>query len=297
MQTTRFSLWSFCVLAFLFTSSCKTDQFEQIHNKKPIDVSGLVQDAEIEDAALLIVRLEDGQEWQAGGDRIEKRFIPASTSKIPHTLIAIDAGWVTGPEQVFQWDGVKRFSKNWNKSQSFAAAFQNSTVWIFQKVIGEAPRDELVSYLQAFNYGNAKIGDEAQQSKYWLEGPLAISAREQIDFLIDFVEEELPLKESTYKLSKKVMLEETGIPKGMPENEVGSSWALFGKTGWGANLSDSADIGWYVGWVEKTNNDKIERFIFAFNMDMHNPNADLRKRKSIVRTALKRAGALPSDVN
>ena len=56
-----------------------------------------------EKAALLIVRLEDGAEWTSGGARIEAPYPPASTSKIPHTLIALETGYADGPDTVFKW--------------------------------------------------------------------------------------------------------------------------------------------------------------------------------------------------
>jgi beta-lactamase class D OXA-2 len=43
-----------------------------------------------------------------GPERASKRFSPASTFKIPHTLFALDAGAVRDEFQVFEWDGVER---------------------------------------------------------------------------------------------------------------------------------------------------------------------------------------------
>ena len=41
-------------------------------------------------------------------ERANKRFSPASTYKIPHTLFALDSGAVRDEFQVFPWDGVQR---------------------------------------------------------------------------------------------------------------------------------------------------------------------------------------------
>ena len=40
--------------------------------------------------------------------RSEKRYSPASTFKIPHTLFALDAGAARDEFQVFRWDGIKK---------------------------------------------------------------------------------------------------------------------------------------------------------------------------------------------
>ena len=41
-----------------------------------------------------------------GQERAAKRYSPASTFKLPHTLFALDAGAVRDEFQVFRWDGV-----------------------------------------------------------------------------------------------------------------------------------------------------------------------------------------------
>lgn len=41
-------------------------------------------------------------------ERATRRYSPASTFKIPHTLFALDAGVALDEFQVFRWDGVKR---------------------------------------------------------------------------------------------------------------------------------------------------------------------------------------------
>ena len=41
-------------------------------------------------------------------ERAGKRYSPASTFKVPHTLFALDAGVVKDEFQVFPWDGVKK---------------------------------------------------------------------------------------------------------------------------------------------------------------------------------------------
>ena len=50
-----------------------------------------------------------------------RRYSPASTYKIPHTLFALDAGAVADEFQVFKWDGVKRTFASHNQDQTFCA--------------------------------------------------------------------------------------------------------------------------------------------------------------------------------
>ena len=53
-------------------------------------------------STLLIVRRSDGATWISNPDRAARRYPPASTSKIVHTLIAIETGYAT-PASEFEW--------------------------------------------------------------------------------------------------------------------------------------------------------------------------------------------------
>lgn len=234
-------------------------------------------------AALVIARLEDGKIWSSGGERIDERFPPASTSKIPHLLIAIETGAVDGPEEWFEWDGQIRFLDSWNESQTLADAYRRSTVWVFQQVtprIGVAPLQEGFA---AFGYGNGETGPPEHVSRYWLEGPLAISAKEQVAFLARLARHTLPLSPRTYDLAVPVMVEAKG-----------EGWTLYSKTGWFSSET-AQDIGWYVGWLDQTGGEQPGTYVFAFNMDMVDPEADIPKRKSVVRAALESISALPGE--
>ena len=231
-------------------------------------------------AALLIVRIEDGESWYANGERVDRRFSPASTSKIPHLLIAIETGAVSGPQDWFEWDGQTRFLDSWNESQTFADAFRRSTVWIFQTVTPRIGSQALQDWLQDLGYGNGETGPADKVSEYWLTGPLAISASEQVTFLSRLARHTLPLSARTYELAGPVMIE-----------EAGEGWTLSAKTGWFSSDSEQ-DIGWYVGWLEQQTGDRPGTYVFAFNMDMDDPETGLPARKAVVRAALDQIGAL-----
>lgn len=231
-------------------------------------------------SALLIRRLEDGQEWASGGRRIDERFPPASTAKIPHTLIALETGYASGPDMAFEWDGQKRFAEQWNRDQTLASAYQYSTVWVFQQITSDLGYETMARWIDKLDYGNENTGSVDDLTSYWLRGPLETSAREQVEFLTRLALDDLPLQPATLSTGKTIMMEDSG-----------ADWALYAKTGWrsdGINM----DIGWYVGWVEATQGDSKQTYVFAFNMDM--PSAtDRDKRKAAVRAALVTIGALP----
>lgn len=234
-------------------------------------------------AALVIYRLEDEKIWTHGGARIDTRFSPASTSKIPHTLLAFETGSVTGPDEVFQWDGQVRFVDSWNQDQTFTEAFQRSAVWVYQIVVPRIGAERLKEGFAAFGYGNGEIGGPEKITNYWLAEPLAISATEQVAFLSRLARRTLPLSPDTYDQALPAMVAAHG-----------DGWVMHGKTGWkGAVDGDGSDIGWFVGWVEQTGGEAPGTYVFAFNMDMPGGMAEAPKRRAATEAALRGIGALP----
>jgi beta-lactamase class D len=201
--------------------------------------------------------------------RAERRYSPASTFKIPHSLFALDAGLLKDEFQVIPWDGVKRSQPAWNRDQNLRSAIRNSTVWVFERFAKELGDEREVTYMQKIGYGNAvATGDKP----FWVEGDLAISSFEQIDFLQRLYRNQLPFKVEHQRLVKDVLV-----------NEAGPDWILRGKTGW------TGKLGWWVGWIEWPTGPVF----FAMNMDTPNRLADLPKRQSITRSVLLSIDALP----
>ncbi len=232
-------------------------------------------------AAFVVYRIEDEKTWMSGGDRVFERFTPASTSKIPHTLLALETGAVSGPDEVFVWDGTKRWFDGWNETQDFATAFQRSTVWIYQIVVPRIGAERLKAGLALFGYGNAEIGGPEQITRYWLEGPLAISAAEQAAFLSRLARRTLPLSARTYELAVPMM-----------EAGRGEGWVMYAKSGW-KSVPGETDLGWYAGWIEQTGGPAPGTYVFVLNMDMDGTMEDANRRRPAVRRGLEMIGALP----
>ena len=65
-------------------------------------------------------------------DRAATPFVPASTFKILHALIALETGVVPDTTAIIPWDGVDRGWERWNQDHTLGSAFQFSAVWVFQ---------------------------------------------------------------------------------------------------------------------------------------------------------------------
>ncbi len=204
--------------------------------------------------------------------RAARRYTPASTFKIAHSLFSLDAGVLRDEFQVIPWDGIKRPTKAWNQDQTLRSAMRNSTVWVYERFAQQLGNQKEAAYMTKIGYGNAATGGS---KPFWVEGDLAISATEQIAFLRRLYANKLPFQVSHQRLVKDVMI-----------NEAGRDWILRAKTGW------SGKIGWWVGWVESVEWPQGPVF-FALNIDTPNRLADLAKREDITRSILRSISALP----
>ena len=221
-------------------------------------------------------RAESHSVWVYDPDRANKRFSPASTFKVPHTLFALDSGAVHDEFQLFKWDGVERDFSGHNRDQDLRSAMRVSAFWVYQQFGKEIGEKRARSYLERIDYGNADPTTSADpaldNSAYWVDGNLAISAYEQISFLKRLYRNELPFKIEHQRLVKDVMIV-----------EAGQNWILRAKTGWEGRM------GWWVGWVEWPTGPVF----FALNIDTPNRTGDLAKREQIARKILQSVDALP----
>lgn len=217
-----------------------------------------LEDKNIE-ATIVVSSLNTGKEYIINEDRSKQSFLPASTFKIPNTLIALQEGIIKDENEIIKWDGEDKGLPEWNKDQNLKTALPLSCVWFYQELAQNVGTDKYSEYLNEMNYGNKKIG--TRSDNFWLEGDIRISALEQIDFLKRVYNEEYNFNKNYYKILKNLMIEEKK-----------DDYTLSGKTGWSQRISPQ--IGWYVGYVETAN----DTWFFSCNLDIHqNSDADYRK--------------------
>ena len=177
----------------------------------------------------------------------EQRFLPASTFKIPNTLIALELGVADGPEFALPWDGVERWASDWNRDHDLRSAFRFSVVWFYQELARRIGEQRMGEWVVAAKYGNMDIAGGVDS--FWLNGDLRISPREQVEFLQRVHEGQSPFSPATVELFlDEIMIEEQheGV-------------TLRAKTGWGsasdfpegARPDFDGNVGWYVGSVER----------------------------------------------
>ncbi len=221
---------------------------------------------------LLITNLEGTTLYLHNEARANKPLLPASTFKIPNTLIALDEGVITEKE-LLKWDGTDRGLAAWNRNQTLTSAFKNSCVWCYQELAQRIGIARYQQWLKKIDYGNADPGPGL--TTFWLSGDLRISAVQQMLFLHKLYKRELPFKASSYDALARIML---------VEEKPG--YRLYAKTGWaGYGEKTTPQIGWYVGYVEIG----TDVWFFALNMAITKP-VEGAYRQQLVMEALKLKG-------
>lgn len=204
--------------------------------------------------------------------RAETRFIPASTFKIANTLIGLAAGAVSSVDEVLPYGGKPQPFQQWQKDMGLRDAIVMSNVAIYQELARRIGPAQMQNGITRLGYGNQQIGKSID--RFWLDGPLKISAVEQTQFLAALAQQALPFSVQHQQQAREIIL-----------IEKNSNWALYGKTGW--ENAPGQGAGWWVGWVEK---DK-RIYTFALNLDIHS-EADASKRVELGKTSLKALGVL-----
>jgi beta-lactamase class D len=201
-------------------------------------------------------------------DRASTRYVPASTFKIPNSLIGLHVGAVRDVDEVLPYGGGKQRIAAWEKDMNLRDAIRVSNVPVYQGLARRIGLDRMAENVRAIGYGNREIGTVVD--RFWLDGPLKISAIEQTEFLAKLVQRKLPVDERAVAAVEEITL--------LEQNE---RWSLHGKTGW------QPPIGWWVGWVKR--GDRLTTF--ALNMDILK-EADAPKRIVVGKACLKALGVI-----
>lgn len=203
--------------------------------------------------------------------RAETRFVPASTFKVANSLIALETGAVKDENEVVPYGGKPQPFKQWERDMPMREAIAMSNVPVYQELARRIGLDNYNSWLARLNYGNGDPGEIVD--RFWLDGPLEISAVEQAKFLAALAEGKLEASARAQEIVRDIL-----------RLESGDGGSLYGKTGW--QFSRDPQLGWWVGWVERQ--DKI--FSFALNIDIAKKD-DAEKRIPIGKALLAKLGA------
>jgi len=226
------------------------------------------------EGSILIYDSNNNRTYDHNPQRNATAMTPASTFKIFNAMVALETGVIADDVAVLTWDGIQRGVAAWNHDTNLRQAFKDSTVWFYQVLARKAGRERMQQWIDRVGYGNRQIGTAQDSDRFWLQGPLQITPKEQIEFLQRLHRGDLPFSQRTMDLVKDIMV-----------REQTPGYTLRGKTGW--LDSTKPEVGWFVGYLEQNNN----VYFFATTIDMRKPE-DAPSRIEITRRSLKDLGLL-----
>lgn len=170
----------------------------------------------------------------------QRQVTPASTFKIPLSLMGYDAGFLKdlhAPELPFR-QGYVDWRPSWRSATGPAKWMSESVVWYSQQITQSLGKARFAAYTKRFEYGNQDVSGDAGHdglTASWLESSLRISPLGQLSFLSKLVNRQLGVSGYAYAMTAQ-LTQSSQSPEG---------WRINGKTGSGAGY------GWYVGWASK----------------------------------------------
>ena len=240
------------ILFINLNANCQTKKPKEIEKSE----FGSILDSLKVKGAILIYDVKNKIYYSNDFSWAKTGIIPASTFKIPNSIIALETGIIKNDSAIFKWNGEKRRFKKWEEDLTFKKAFQVSCVPCYQEIARKVGVKRMKSYLKKLNY-NGMVFDTLTIDNFWLQGKSKFSQMQQIDFLERLYFSKLPISKRTEDVMKDIMqIEET-------ENYV-----LSGKSGWG--MRNEINNGWLVGYLEINNS----VYFFATNVEKEETNVD-----------------------
>ncbi len=208
-----------------------------------------ILDTALVQGSILIYSEKDDVFYSNDFDWSTRKFLPASTYKIPHSIIALESGVMEHDSIVIPWKGEPRAFRMWEKDLMFRDAFRFSCVPCYQGIARKIGVQRMRKYLDSIQY-HTMVFDDKTIDNFWLTGASKISQFQQIEFLQNLYNAKLPISKRTEAMVQEMMV--------LEEEE---KYTLSGKTGW--NMKEDYNNGWFVGRVQTKN----DVYYFASNIE------------------------------
>lgn len=184
------------------------------------------------------------------------RVTPASTFKIPLSLMGYDAGILENayaPVLPFKKGYADWGGRNWTQATDPARWMQYSVVWFSQQITAALGLTQLKKYATDFDYGNADFAGDAGLNnaleRAWISSSLKIAPIEQVTFLRNLINRRLPVKPDAIDMTLTII----------EASATSDGWVVAGKTGAAfprqadGSFNRAKSWGWFIGWAHKGN--------------------------------------------
>jgi beta-lactamase class D len=245
----------------------------------------------------LLTDAATGKILKRSGNGCEQRFTPASTFKVPLSLIGYDTGFLTDEHlpAIPSREGSTAVDPSSKSTVDPSRWITNSVVWYSQQLTSWLGKERLQRYVSKFGYGNQDLagnpGMNDGLTQAWLSSSLRISPLEQSAFLQKMVTRQLPVSARAYEMTRRILT----------VGDLANGWTVHGKTGTGYQMKEDGtpdlgrQIGWFVGWASKDRRNII--FVYAVSDEQPQPTrAGLRARETFMHQLPGLLDALPAPL-
>ncbi|VAW33127.1 Beta-lactamase [hydrothermal vent metagenome] len=276
MTLVRFALITLIIICLVSCHYQKVASIDKL-NIVPFEYKALTSDKNIR-GSVLIYDLNKDKYYSNDFNWAKIGRIPASTYKIPHSLIALELGIVEYSDSLLKWNGESRYLQIWEQDLTFKQAFTYSCVPCYQEIAHKVGVERMNNYIEKLNFGQMDIGSD-NIDNFWLVGNSKISQFEAIDFLKRLYLSELPISKRTEQIFKELIIVKQ-------TDELLDDYTLRAKTG--LSVSNKSYNGWYIGYIETPSN----VYFFATNISPTKKydKSFNDKRKNITIRALRQLG-------
>lgn len=203
-------------------------------------------DARAATTCTLVVDAKTGTAIVRVGDRCDERMTPASTFKIPLSVIGFDSGILRdGDRPAWPYkEEYQAWNDFWKRTTTPRTWLRDSVVWYSQVLTRTLGVKRFKQYVDTFGYGNRDVSGGLTTA--WLSSSLRVSATEQVEFVRRLIQYRLPVSREATDRTMAIM----------PLASAGG-WRISGKTGTGfqqradGTSDNDRQVGWFVGWAHR----------------------------------------------
>ena len=129
---------------------------EKAVSMREVDLSEYFHGINPEDATFVLLDNKSGEITRFNPDRARTQFIPASTYKIPNSLIALETGVASGADHAIAFDSTRHhhagyWARVWSNDHTLKTAIRNSVYWFYQELAREVGAERMQHYVDHFD--------------------------------------------------------------------------------------------------------------------------------------------------
>jgi len=153
---------AFVLLMFLVLASCKNDHSKR-EIKKPVapqkEAAKIIQsnfqemiDTNLVKGSILLYDPQLNKYYCNDFEDAKKKTLPASTFKIPNSIIALETSVIKEISDTIKWDGQVQAFKIWEQDMTFAEAYKYSCLPCYRQLTRSQTTASMSEWLKKMEY-------------------------------------------------------------------------------------------------------------------------------------------------